>query len=60
VLFWYLLVTVVPFLVMSWRTPNTYPKGGVRQGTAASNSKSPGQPPSALPPESLMSRHANP
>ena len=22
-LFWYLLVTVVPFMVVSWRTPNT-------------------------------------
>ena len=34
VFFWYLLVTVVPFLVVSWRTPNTYPMGGVRRGTA--------------------------
>jgi hypothetical protein len=28
------LFTVVPFLVVSWRTPNTYPMGGVRRGTA--------------------------
>jgi len=27
-----LLVTVVPFLVVSWRMPNTYPTGGVRRG----------------------------
>jgi len=34
VFFWYLLVTVVPFLVVSWRMPNTYPTGGVKRGTA--------------------------
>jgi len=44
VFFWYLLVTVVPFLVVSWRTPNTYPTGGVRRGTATQIPRDPGQP----------------
>jgi len=44
VFFWYLLVTVVPFLVVSWRTPNTYPMGGVRRGTATQIPRDPGQP----------------
>ena len=30
--FWHLLVTVVPFLVVSWRMPNTYSTGGVKRG----------------------------
>lgn len=34
VFFWYSLVPVVPFLVVSWRPPNTYPMSGVRRGTA--------------------------
>jgi len=42
VFFWYLLVTVVPFLVVSWRTPNTYPMGGVRRGTATQIPRDPG------------------
>src|ERR1035437_1874192 len=33
-----------PFLVCLWRTPNTYPKGGVRRGTATQNPRDPGQP----------------
>src|ERR1035437_4751720 len=32
--FWYLLVTVVPFLVGVLATPNTYPMAGFRRGTA--------------------------
>src|SRR5665811_1699041 len=44
VFLWYLLVTVVPFLVVSWRTPNTYPMGGVRRGTATQIPRDPGQP----------------
>jgi len=32
--FWYLLVTVVPFLVGVLATPNTYPTAGFRRGTA--------------------------
>jgi hypothetical protein len=40
-----LLVTVAPFLVVSWRTPNTYPMGGVRRGTATQIPRDPGQPP---------------
>jgi len=36
------LVTVVPFLVVSWRTPNTYPMGGVRRGTATQIPRDPG------------------
>ena len=44
VLFWYLLVMVVPFLVVSWRMPNTYPTGGVRRGTATQVPRDPGQP----------------
>jgi len=44
--FSYLLVTVVPFLVVSWRMPNTYPTGGVRRGTATQAPRDPGQPPS--------------
>jgi len=44
-----LLVTVVPFLVVSWRTPNTYPMGGVRRGTATQIPRDPGQPLIALP-----------
>jgi len=35
---------VVPFLVVSWRTPNTYPTGGVRRGTATQIPRDPGQP----------------
>jgi hypothetical protein len=42
---WYFLVTVVPFLVVSWCTPNTYPMGGVRRGTATQVPRDPGQPP---------------
>jgi len=42
VFFWYLLVTVVPFLVVSWRMPNTYPTGGVRRGTATQVPRDPG------------------
>ena len=44
VFFWYLLVTVVPFLVVSWRMPNTYLNGGVRRGTATQIPRDPGQP----------------
>jgi len=44
VFFWYLLVTVVPFLVVSWRMPNTYPTGGVRRGTVTHIPREPGQP----------------
>src|SRR5450759_2034792 len=43
--FWDLLVMVVPFLVVSWRTPNTYPTGGVRRGTATQIPRDQGQPP---------------
>ncbi len=44
VFFWYLLVTVVPFFVVSWRMPNTYPTGCVRRGTATQVPRDPGQP----------------
>jgi hypothetical protein len=44
VFFWYMLVTVEPFLVVSWRRPNTYPMGGVRRGTATQIPRDPGQP----------------
>jgi len=43
------LVTVVPFLVVSWRMPNTYPTGGVRRGTATQVPRDPGQPRSGGP-----------
>jgi hypothetical protein len=51
VFFWYLLVTVVPFLVVSWRTPNTYPTGGVRRGTATQIPRDLGQPHGSFPQE---------
>jgi hypothetical protein len=35
-------------LVCLWRTPNTYPKGGVRRGTATQNLRDPGQPRESL------------
>jgi hypothetical protein len=43
--FWYLLCTVVPFLVGVLATPNTYLNGGVRRGTATQFPRDPGQPP---------------
>jgi len=55
--FSYLLVTVVPFLVVSWRMPNTYPTGGVRRGTATQAPRDPGQPlGSASHPEFIAAR----
>jgi hypothetical protein len=42
--FWYLLFTVVPFLVGVLATPNTYLNGGVRRGTATQFPRDPGQP----------------
>jgi hypothetical protein len=42
--FWYLLVTVAPFVVVSWRMPKTYPKGRCQAGTATQNPRDPGQP----------------
>ena len=42
--FWYLLVTVAPFLVGVLATPNTYPKAGFRRGTATQVPRDPGQP----------------
>src|SRR5450759_1779091 len=56
--FWYLLVTVVPFLVVSWRMPNTYPNGGVRRGTATQVPRDPGQPPQTTL-KRLLSRSAS-
>jgi hypothetical protein len=43
--FWYLLVTVVPFLVGVLATPNTCPTAGFRRGTATQIPRDPGQPP---------------
>jgi hypothetical protein len=34
----------LPFLVVSWRMPNTYLNGGVRRGTATQFPRDPGQP----------------
>ena len=48
VFFWYLLVKVVSFLVVPWRMPNTYPRGGVRRGTATQIPRDPDNLPTPL------------
>jgi len=45
VFFWYLLVTVVPFLVMSWRMPKHLPHGRCQAGDRHSSSTRPGSCP---------------